>query len=344
MVAGKDAPGEEGVGGGLEAGGSHAEEDAELGKARRELDVEDGEAEVARGGEIRVDGGLEQRGGDAGDGEDGEKGHLEAGVEEAAGTDGEQAEGGESDGVEGVALAVEKTAEQIEGDHPERALDGRGEAGEERVGEGAEDGEECGRDAREAEAAGDPEQAAGDDGEMEAGDDEHMKGAGALEADAERVGEKGAVAGDHGGEHDGVVGREAKGGRQAAHSDGKGQEALGGGVLPTTDAAGERGCGGRADALDAGDADRGGGGEAEVEEVVGAAEDARVMVGFRRKKLDDGADAVATAKGLNGRLCGWVCGPADAEADVAGGWDLGVRGAGDLLDGGDAEIDALGGG
>jgi len=41
---------------------------------------------------------------------------------------------------------------------------------------------------------------------MEAGDDQHVKGAGALKADAKSMVEVGAVAGDHGGEHDCVFG------------------------------------------------------------------------------------------------------------------------------------------
>jgi hypothetical protein len=49
-----------------------------------------------------VDGGLEQRSGDAGDGDHGEQRHLQAGVEEAAGADGEQAERGKADGVQGL--------------------------------------------------------------------------------------------------------------------------------------------------------------------------------------------------------------------------------------------------
>ena len=163
------------------------------------------------GGEVRVDGGLEDGCGYAGDCDDREQGHLEAGVEKAPGADGQQAEGGKSDGVESAAVAVEEPGEQVEGDHPEGTLDGGGEAGEEGVGEGREDGEEGGRDAGEAQAVGEPEDASGDDGEVKAGDYEHVKGARALKAGAQGMGEVGAVAGDHGGEHDGVVGGETEG-------------------------------------------------------------------------------------------------------------------------------------
>jgi hypothetical protein len=65
-----------------------------------------------------------------------------------------------------------------------------------------------------------------------------VKGAGALKAGAQGVGEVGAVAGDHGGEHDGVVGVRRRGG-QAAHGGGEGQDAGAGGVLKGADAAGE---------------------------------------------------------------------------------------------------------
>ena len=64
---------------------------------------------------------------------------------------------------------------------------------------------ECGRDAGKAKAARHPEDAAGHDGQVKAGDHQHVKGAGALKAHAQRMGEVGAVAGDHGGQHDGVV-------------------------------------------------------------------------------------------------------------------------------------------
>ena len=116
--------------------GEHAHGYAELRNSRGQLCVDGDEAQVARGFDVGVDCVFEQRCGDAGDGDDSEQGHLQAGVEEAAGADGEQAECGEADGVEWAAFAVDETREQVEGDHPERTLHGRGEAGEERIGEG----------------------------------------------------------------------------------------------------------------------------------------------------------------------------------------------------------------
>jgi len=101
-------------------------------------------------------------------GDDSKQGHLHAGVEQAAGTDDEQAKRGEANGVEGTAVAIKDAADEVERDHPERALHGCGEAGEEGVGEGREQGEECCRDAGQTESAGEPEDASGDDGEVKA--------------------------------------------------------------------------------------------------------------------------------------------------------------------------------
>ena len=139
-----------------------------------------------------------------------------------------------------VLRSVEEAAEQIESDHPQRALHRRGEAGEERVGEGGNDGKQRGRDARQAEPLGNPEDAPGHNGQMEAGDHQHMKGAGALKAHAQGMGEIGAVACNHGGEHDGVVGRKAQRWGQTAHGCGQGQQAGAGGVLQFAYATGER--------------------------------------------------------------------------------------------------------
>jgi len=79
-----------------------------------------------------------------------------------------------------------------------------------------------------------------DDGQMKARDYQHMKGTGAFKAHAQRMAEVGAVAGDHGGQHDGVVLSEAQRAGQAAHGGGQGHQAGAGGVLPPADAAGEK--------------------------------------------------------------------------------------------------------
>ena len=58
-----------------------------------------------------------------------------------------------------------------------------------------------------------------------------MERAGALEADAQGWREISAVAGDHGGEHDGVVLDEAQRRRQDVHGGGQREQARGGSVL-----------------------------------------------------------------------------------------------------------------
>ena len=95
---------------GFECAGQDAQGYAELRQTGSQLVVDGEEAQVAGSGDIGVDGGLKQRRGDAGDGDDGEQSHLQAGVEEAARAYGEQAERGKADGVERAALAVEEAA------------------------------------------------------------------------------------------------------------------------------------------------------------------------------------------------------------------------------------------
>jgi hypothetical protein len=95
---------------------------------------------------------------------------------------------------------------------------GKSTASSGRIGERTGKREQRGRYSRHAQLPREPEDAAGDDGEMEARNHEHVKGAGALEADAQILVEVSAVAGHHGGEHGGVIRAEAQHGRQALHS------------------------------------------------------------------------------------------------------------------------------
>ena len=185
-------------------------------------------------------GALQQRSGDPADGDNRQQRHLEAGVEETARAKSQKAERGKADGVQSVALAVDETAKQVKGDHPEGALDRRGEAGKERVGERGKNRKQRGRDARQPEPLCDPEEAAGHDGQVKARDHQHMKRAGALKAHAQLVGQEGAVAGDHGGQHDGVFLGEAQRNGQAAHGSGQGQQAGARGALQADQAAGEK--------------------------------------------------------------------------------------------------------
>jgi len=69
-----------------------------------------------------MDGVLENRRGNARNGRDREKSHLQAGIEKTAWADGEKTEGGKSNGVERAAVAVDKAAKQVKRHHPQRAL------------------------------------------------------------------------------------------------------------------------------------------------------------------------------------------------------------------------------
>ncbi len=168
-----------------------------------------------------------------------------------------------------------------------------------------------------------------------------MKGAGALKSDAEGMSEVSAVAGDHCGEHGGVVWSEAQGDGQAAHGRGQGKQAGTGGVLQGVDAAGWKGGGGWAQSFDPVDAYGGGGGDALVDEKILTAPDAGIMIGLGLKEADDGAKAVAAMKGLWGGRSGCVCRPANDEAYAACDRGLRVVGVGNDFQAGDAEVDSL---
>ena len=289
-----------------------AEGDPELRDPRRERGVDGEQGEVAGGAEIGGEGALGDRRGDAGDGDDREQGHLEAGVEEAGRVGGEQAERGEADGVKGSPLTPDEAAEQVEGDHPEGTLYRLAEAGENRVGEGGGDGEERGREPREPDALGEPEDDSGEDGEMEAGDDEQMEGTGALEADAGALLKPFAVAGNHGGEHGGVLGGEGQecretrflaGGRAWAAL-GEGHDSFAAGLLEGLETTGEGGVFGRSDEDRGGRSGAGEGADSLLEQVGGGVPDAGIVVAFRA--VDGGGDAEGVSaaefgKGLAGR-------------------------------------------
>ena len=256
--------------------------------------------------------------GDAGDGEDGEQRHLKAGVEEAGRVGGEQAEGGESDGVEGAAVAPQEAAGEVEGDHPEGALHGLAEAGEDGIGERGGYGEHGGRKAREANSLGEPEDDAGEDGEMEAGDDEEMEGAGAFEADAGAALEPGAVAGNHGGEHRGVFGGEAEEfGEPAGRCVGVGElhDLFAGGLLEGFQAAGQGRFYGRGDD---GCCSRFGAGQCAdplIEKVGGGVPNSRVDEAFGG--MDGGGDleGFAALEFREGGFGGSVEGEAESSSD-----------------------------
>ena len=196
-------------------------------------------AKIAGGAGVGEEAALAERHGDARDGDDGEEGHLEAGLKESTRRPDEDGERGGAEGVEGVALAGEKAREEEDGGHQEGALHGDAEAGEQRVGVGEGEGEEGCEPVAQAQPAGDPEDQAGEQGDVHSGDDEEVEGAGALEAEAQLMGEAGAVAEEHCVEHSGVVGGEAEARRKAAvrGGEGVGEEAGGGPALRGEDAA-----------------------------------------------------------------------------------------------------------
>ena len=171
--------------------------------------------------------------------------------------------------------------------------------------------------------------ACGDDGEVEAGDNQHVKGAGALKADAERMREVSAVSRDHGGEHHGVVRRETKRSREPAHGGGKSEQARGCGVLPDAETAGERRFGRAALTFYLVDVDGCGGGDALIDKKFFAAPDAGVAIGLRLEEADLGAKTISALEGLRRRTCNGCDWPVDGEADGACGGGLLICGVGD---------------
>ena len=194
---------------------------------------------------VWAEGLLSDRNSNTGNGEYREQRHLEPGVQECRGVDGQHHEGGKSDGVEPMAFSPQHAAAKVKRDHPESALNRLAEAGEERIDERKANGRAGCRVARQAEAAGDPKCQTGKDGEVHPGNDEKVERAGALEADAQAMTEEAAVAGKHGGEHGGVVVREAEGPRNPRRNRlaGEADEALAGRLLDGMQAAGEQSAG-----------------------------------------------------------------------------------------------------
>ena len=88
-----------------------------------------------------------------------------------------------------LRFAREQTGDQEDGGHQQGALDRHAEAGEQRVGGDEGEGEHGCGDFAEAQAAGEPEEEPGEQRDVHAGDDEEVEGAGALEAEAQGVGE-----------------------------------------------------------------------------------------------------------------------------------------------------------
>ena len=154
-----------------------------------------------------------------------------------------------------------------------------------------------------AQAARNPEDASGHNGQMKARDHQHVKGAGALKAHAQRMGQVGAVAGDHGGQHDGVVLGEAQRRGQPASWRGQGQQAArrahaaacsGGRPESAPPQTGQ-------DAPRARRSTVGCGSDALVEQIIRAAPDAGIAIDLRRQQADRRANALAAIERAQAR-------------------------------------------
>ena len=309
--------------------------DAELREAWGEGGVDAEDVEVAEGAEVGADEALAERDGEAGDGDDDEEGHLEAGFEERARVEDEDGEGGGAEGVERGDLAVEPAGDEVDGRHDEGALGGDAEAGELGVGEGDEDGEEDGGAFAEAEAAEEPEEAAGEQSDVQAGDDEEVEGSGALEGVAQGVGEVGAVAEEHGVEHGGVFGGEAERGGEMAvgarsrRRTGRRLEAQACAAKMRQRRVGVSG----AEDLHAGGVGAAGGADAVAEEVVGVGPGAGIAVDVGGAEAEGDVDEVAAVER--------ELRAAEGEADAAGGGLHDGEVGGEVFDGLDVDVDGL---
>jgi len=324
-----------------------AELDAELGEWRGEGAVVPEGVEIAGGVRVGQEGPLAEREGDAGDGDDRKKGHLEAGLEEARGREQQDAEQGGAEGVEDAAGAGEQASSKEDGGHQERALDGGSEAGEERIGGREGDGEEGRGDGVQTQAAGEPEEGAGEKRDVHPGDDEEVEGAGALEAETKGVGEAVAVAEEHGVEHAGVVGGEAEEAGKAAVGgrEDEGGEAARGPALGAIEGAAEValaawiGSDGETRGADAGlGADALGG------EVVGVLPGAGIAVALGRAQARGDLDEVAAVESGQGAIACIVEVIEDRQTNAAGRREQ-TRAVGrDLLDCGEVEVEGEDGG
>ena len=181
-----------------------------------------------------------------------------------------------------------------------------------------------------------------------------MEGAGALEAEAQRVGQARAIAEEHGIEHAGVVRREAEQRRQAAVGRGArvGEQASGGPALRGEDAAVgaggevcERCFCGACEQADPGCSDVRGGGDSLgrsliQQQVVGVLPCVGIAVALGRAQAHGDFDQVAAAElelARDLRLRGVV--GQDGGADAAGNRDH-ARGVGSyVFDGGEREVE-----
>ena len=107
-----------------EARGEQAQIEAELRDAGRKFCVVGDGIEGAKSAEIGLRSALEHGNADGGDDQDGEKGELEAWVEESARIEQEESDSGDADRVEHAALAIKKSRGEVESKHEGGAPDG----------------------------------------------------------------------------------------------------------------------------------------------------------------------------------------------------------------------------
>ena len=148
-----------------------------------------------------AEGAFEERRDQAAGGEDGEQGHLQASIEEGMRIPGEQAEECHAHGLECVAFAEDGAGGEVKQNHPESALYGLSEAGEDGIAKRNGSGYRKRCTSSGAETLRSGEDQGCDEADVQAGDDEHVEGAGAFEAEAFAPLEIAAIAGDHGGDH-----------------------------------------------------------------------------------------------------------------------------------------------
>jgi hypothetical protein len=96
---------------------NHAQIDAELCLFRREMYVESDGIELMESLPVEGSAALQNGSGNSGDGEHGEKGHLEAGIKQRFGLDHKSEESRRSDCIQRIAFAVKQPREHINSAH-----------------------------------------------------------------------------------------------------------------------------------------------------------------------------------------------------------------------------------
>ena len=182
-----------------------AEVEAELDQVRRaQLLVALFGVEEAEGVAIGLRGALDPGEGEEGDEEDGAEGEMEAGLEQPERMREQHHQRRQRHGVGQVHLAEKQAGQQVERDHPHRALNRRPVFHQQQVEDQGREGDEGGDRLAPRSAPHQPEDKKSDHGGVQAGDHQHVVGAAPAEGLLLAVGEEAAVAEQHGAE-DGVA-------------------------------------------------------------------------------------------------------------------------------------------